>query len=242
MAEADQRRRVKRPDAHPSVPLHHDQAVGGGVPDGHGAPGQDGQFLRAEGGGLVANPLLHIALGLHFVQRPHRPRLHETVRHEIRVQVQFPVNHVQQMLQIAPFGGRRVLPQQFLRHHGGACQGLVHRKHVRSSLGLVGAQAAGGVQDSRRHVPTRSDVQPVRFGEAGDLVVALVEVAQSLSHLVARGARFQAKEGVGKIRAVVVDLRGEVVRLRLAQLTGELGEMIVVVDVVRQRAFVVEEF
>ena len=137
---------------------------------------------------------------------------------------------------------RGILPQQLFGHDLVVGDVLVHRKDVRRLLRLVRAQAARRVEHARRDVPSGPRIEPIGRRQRRDRIVsALCGVQQSLADLVFGHAGIEAEEGVGEIAAVVVHLRREVVGLGLAQLAGELGVLVAVMDVVRQRAFVVEE-
>ena len=161
LAEADHGGGFDVPAGEPAVALHHDHAVGGAVADGDGAAGQDGEFLGAVGGGAVADPVFDVAPGLHLGARPDRARAHEVVVAEVRVDVGLPVDHLHQPVDVAHAVGRGVLPQQRLGHHGVAGERLVHGEHVGGGLGLVGAQAAWGVEDAGRDVPAGADLEPI---------------------------------------------------------------------------------
>ncbi len=242
LAEADHRRGLDVPDAHHAVTLHHDHAVSGAVLDRHGSARLDRQLLGAERGGLVADPILRETLPGHLIRRIDRLGLHEPVLHEIRIDVEFPIDHAEQPVDLALLVLGRVLPQQLFGHDLVVGHVLVHRKDVRGLLRFVGAQAARRVKHARRDVPSGPGVQPVGRRQRRDRVVsALGGVQQRLADLVLRHAGIETEECVGEVAAVVVGLRRKVIGLRLAQLAGELGVLIPMMDMVRQCALVVEE-
>jgi hypothetical protein len=84
-------------------------------------------------------------------------------------------------------------------------------------------------------------LEPVRAREVDDAVVALVPVRQAPPDVIFGRARFEAHERVRKIVHDLVVLRREVIRFRLALLSDERGELVVLMHVVRNGAEVVEE-
>ena len=97
------------------------------------------------------------------------------------------------------------------------------------------------MQDAWRYIPPGPNIKPVCGGKLGDFVIALGEVYQALSNLIFGCAGVETKEGVGEIRTVVVGLWREVVGLGLAELPGERGVLIAVMDVERQGGLVVKK-
>ncbi|MBN1508572.1 MAG: hypothetical protein JW955_17110 [Sedimentisphaerales bacterium] len=243
LAVADHRGRLDIPDAEGAVALHHDEAVGAAVLDRHRRTRLDGQLLGTEGVGLVADPVLDEALLGHFLRRVRRPGPHEAVLDEIRIDIEIPIDDAEQPIHVALPVLRRVFPQQFFGHDLVVGDVLVHGEDVRGLLRLVRAQAPRGVKDTRRHVPPGPDIESISGSQRRDGVVsAFGGVQQCLADLVSGHARIETEEGVGKIAAVIVDLGREEVRLGLAELPGELGVSVAMVNMVRQRALVVEEF
>ncbi len=98
------------------------------------------------------------------------------------------------------------------------------------------------MQYARRNVPARARGQPVGCGEIGDVVITLGEVLQAGFQLFFGRAWAEAEKGVGEIRAVVVDLRWEVIGFWLAGHTDQPGVLLAVVDMVGQSALIVKEF
>ena len=97
------------------------------------------------------------------------------------------------------------------------------------------------MQNASGHVVAGIDLLLVGTGELQDLVVALGEVHQALLEFFLCRAGIEAEIGLGALTAVVVDLRGEEVHFRLAGLTGQSGMLVALVDMMRQRAEVIEE-
>ena len=97
------------------------------------------------------------------------------------------------------------------------------------------------MQHVRRHKPAGADLQAVGLRDVGDAVIALVPALETADDVRLGRAGHQTEEGVGETRAQVVVLRREVVGFRLALLPHQLGELVVLMQVVRQRPEVVEE-
>src|SRR5690606_22121198 len=72
-------------------------------------------------------------------------------------------------------------------------------------------------------------------------VVTLRKVDQAFADLILSGARSYTEKGVGEITTVVVDLRWEIIRFRLAFLTDFGGVLIVVVNMMGQRSHVIKK-
>ena len=84
-------------------------------------------------------------------------------------------------------------------------------------------------------------LQAIRLAIVEDAVVALVPALQAAADVVLGRARLQAEEGVGEVVADGVELRREIVRLRLTLLTDQRRLLVALVHVVRDRPQVVEE-
>ena len=72
-----------------------------------------------------------------------------------RVNIGFPVDHLNQIVEVTDPVGRAVFPEQVLRNNCIPYQGLVHGKDIRGKLWLVGAQAARRMQYAGRDVQAR---------------------------------------------------------------------------------------
>jgi len=239
-AETDHRRRLQVQRAHAALALDGDPAAGAGVLQRTLGPRLDRQPLGADqllaAEQPVDDPVIDPALpvvgadGFEIV-----------VVLEIRIDVGFPVQLIDNEVQVLVLVRRHVLDQQRPGHDAAFDQRLVHAEHVAAPLRLVGTQRAGCVQHARRHRPPRAPLQPIGFGEIQNSVVALVPVLQALADLGFGCARFQAEERVREGVVAVVVLRGEVVGFRFPLLSRQLGVLEPLVHVVRDRPHVVEE-
>ena len=63
--------------------------------------------------GLVANPFVHITLRFHLFHRLNRTRPHEPILIELGVNVQFPIKHLHQPVNVLEAILRGVFPEQF---------------------------------------------------------------------------------------------------------------------------------
>ena len=97
------------------------------------------------------------------------------------------------------------------------------------------------MQHSGRHHPAGARLEAVGLREIEDAVVALVPVLQAAADIGLGRARLQPEERVVEMVLRGVQLRREVVALRLALLAGQRGMLALLVHVVRDRAHVVEE-
>ena len=118
---------------------------------------------------------------------------------------------------------------------------LEHAEHIRIHLRLISDQRTRRVQNARVDLPSSARLQAIRLRMIQDAVVALVPAFQAAAHVVRRGARLQAHEGVREIVVLEIVLRREVVGLRLALLADLLRMLVHLVHVVRNRPQVVEE-
>ena len=84
-------------------------------------------------------------------------------------------------------------------------------------------------------------LQAVGLGEIQNAVVAFVPAFEAAAHVVARGAGFEAHEGVGEMVVGEVVLRREVVGLGLALLSDAGGELVGLMQVMGNGTEVVEE-
>jgi len=98
------------------------------------------------------------------------------------------------------------------------------------------------VKHARRNIPTGSDIEAVCRSQRRDRVVsAFCCIQQGLANLVLGYAGAEPKKGIGKFTAVVVRLGREIIGLGLAQLTGQCGVFVTVMDVMRQSGLIIEE-
>ena len=241
LAEANQRRGLDGPDAQRAVALQHDQAVRPRVTDGDRAARQHGQLFRGKVRVAVGDPVLDVTFALHLRQRFHRPRRAEVIALEVGVDVDIPIQHRDDVVQVVLELRRHVLHQQLPPDRHFVHQRLEHGEDVAGPLRLIGAQAAGRVQGAGRHIPARAQLQPIGLRQVGDVVVALVPDLQAMAHLVLGRPRLQAEVGVGGVGAVVVQLAGKVVGFGLRFHADAAGVLLHLVEVVGQRRLVVEE-
>src|SRR5258708_4066730 len=97
------------------------------------------------------------------------------------------------------------------------------------------------MENARRHEPTRSWLQTIRLREVENAVVASVPSLEALANIFSRGAWLKAKVGMGEVAVGGIELRREVVTLRLALSAYEFGLLLTLMEVVRNGAEVVEE-
>ena len=160
---------------------------------------------------------------------------------EVRIHVRFPVELIDDEVDVLVLVGGHVLHEQRPGHVAAFHEALVHAEDVAAPLGFIGHEGAGGVEDARSDHPARAWLQTVGLGEIEDAVVALVPVFDAAAHLLAGGAGLEAHEGVGEVVADGVHLGREVIGLGLAFLAHQRGLFGVLVHVVGDGAHVVEE-
>jgi hypothetical protein len=97
------------------------------------------------------------------------------------------------------------------------------------------------MEDTGIDLPAGSGLQPVRARQEQDAVVSLAPVLETAPHVVFRRARLEPHEGKRKRIFNLVVLRRKVIRLGLAFLPDELCERVALVEVMGNRAHVVEE-
>ncbi len=97
------------------------------------------------------------------------------------------------------------------------------------------------MQDAGRDIPAGANFEPVRCRKIRDFVIALFKVQQGLAYLRFRDTGLQTEERVWKITAVVIRLRREIIRLRLAQLPRQRRMLVPMMNMMRQSALIVEE-
>ena len=223
--------------------LHADEAVGAGVLDGALGAGIDGEFLGGEElfavDLAVDDPAVDVALAAGVGDGD---GLEVVVVLEIWIHVLFPVELVDDEVDVLVLGLGHVFHEEGPRHFAALDEVLIHAEDVGAPLGLVGAEGAGGVENARVDEPAGADLEAVGFGEIEDAVVALVPVADALFDLLLGGAGLEAHEGVGEVVADGVVLGREVVGLGFAFLADELRLGGALVHVVRDRPHVIEEF
>jgi hypothetical protein len=97
------------------------------------------------------------------------------------------------------------------------------------------------VKDAGIDLPPGARLESVGARQKQDSIVALVPVLEAAPDVGLRGARLEAHERVGEGVLDLIVLRGKVIRLGLAFLPDLTRERVVLVQVVRNRAHVVEE-
>src|ERR1700722_8047037 len=98
------------------------------------------------------------------------------------------------------------------------------------------------MKNSRIYLPAFAHDEPVGTSMLEDAVIALVPLLQASTDIRLCRARFKAHVGVGKIVFHLVVLRRKVVCFRFPLLPYELCELVALMQMVRDRAQVVEEF
>ena len=208
------------------MPLHHDHAIGCCIPNHDRLPRQYSKFLCTVVMRSVANPGFLVARSLHLSWINYGFGFHVVVVHQIRVDVEVPVDHLQQEFIVSPTVFWTSIPKQLVRNNGFVHQGLVHGKDVGGFLGFVGTHATWGMKHPWRHIPTRARLQAKGLGVIGNLVVPFVEVFQAIQNRLLARSWSNSKEGVWKISSVVVHLWGEIVGLWLSILPRQFTEFI----------------
>ena len=137
--------------------------------------------------------------------------------------------------------GRHVLGQQRSRRDPALDFRLEHREDVAVDLRLIRHERAGRVQDPGIDLPPGPNLQPEGPRQVQDAVVAAVPVLEASPDLGLRRPGLEAHEGVREVVVGLVVLRREVVRLGLAFAAEELRLLLALMQVVRNRAHVVEE-
>src|SRR5688572_15175005 len=136
---------------------------------------------------------------------------------------------------------RYVLYQQIPRHGAALHHRLVHGEDVRVYLRFVSHQRSRRVQNARVNLPPRSRLQPVRFRVIEDAVVPFIPALQAPLDIIPRCARLQSHERVWEIVALEIVLGWEVVGLRLSLLSYPRGELVVLMEMMRDGAEIVKK-
>src|SRR6266404_5921420 len=142
---------------------------------------------------------------------------------EAGVHVGIPVELVHDEVEVLALVFWHILDQETPRDVSALDHALVHAEDVAAPLRFVSAKAAGRMEDGGPDQPAGAWLEPIRFGEIQNPVVALVPVFQAFSDLGFGGAGLEAKECVREIIAKIVMLWWKVVRLGFALETDQLG-------------------
>src|SRR5258708_20342852 len=97
------------------------------------------------------------------------------------------------------------------------------------------------MENARRHEPARSRLQPIRLRKIENAVVAGVPAFEALVNIFPPGAWLKAKVGMGEVARGGIQLRREVVSLRLALSAHQLRLLLALVEVVRDGAEVIKK-
>ncbi len=97
------------------------------------------------------------------------------------------------------------------------------------------------MKNARRNEPAGAGLQAIRAGEIENSIIALIPVFQTATHLRFGGAGLESHEGIGKIVADIVMLRGKVVRFGFAFLADEFGLFGILMHVMWNRTHVIEK-
>ena len=216
-AEPDHRRRLQGKITEAALALDRDPTASPGIfQDALGA-GFERQLLGAKQlfaiDQAVDNPLVGVAIAAGLLVDD---RFQVVVVLEMRVDVLFPVEHLDDEIEILVLVGRHVFHQQRPGHIPAFHDRLEHAEHVAAPLRLVGAKRTGSVEHARRDQPTGSPLQAIGAGQIENAVVALIPVLQAAADVVLRGARFEPHERVTEIIVDVIVLGREIIAFRLA--------------------------
>ena len=223
--------------------LGADETVGAGIGDGGGGAGINGEFLGGEVLFLidlaVDDPAIDITL---FASVSDGDGFEVMVVLEVRIDVFVPIKLIDDEVDVLMLFFGHVFDEEAPRHFAAFDEALIHAKDIAAPLRFVGAEAAGGVENTGVDEPAGAGFEAVGFGEIEDAVVSLVPVGDALADFVARGAGLKSHESVGEVIADVVVLGREVVGFRFAFLTHEGGLGGALVHVMGNRPHVIEEF
>ncbi len=217
------------------LPWTVDQAVGAAVFDGAFCTGLDRQFLGGEqlfaGNFAVNDPAIHVAFLLGVGDRD---GLEVVIVFEIFVGVAFPIELVDEEIEIFVVFRGHVFHEQRPRNFAAFDERLIHAEHVTAPLRLVSAKRTGRVKNARRNQPASAGFQAIGAAEVENAVVAFVPVFEAAADLGFGRAGLEAHEGVGEIVADVVVLRREIIRFRFAFQTKQRGLLGALMHVMRE--------
>ena len=142
-------------------------------------------------------------------------RLEVVVVLELGIDVLFPVELFDQVVDVLMVGIGNVLDQELPRDAPAFDHRLVHAEDVRAPLGLVSNERAGGVQDARRNQPAGARLEAIGLGMIQYSVVSLVPALEAAVDIGLGRPRLQAEEGEREVIAGPVELGREVVALGL---------------------------
>src|SRR5271165_1243488 len=240
-AEADHGWRLNLMPADGAVTLRQDQSVRGAVGDGDRAAGKDSQLFGGVVAGAIGDPQFLIAAGLQLGEVMYWFREDPIVCSKLPVHIRLPIKQANQEVEIVGVLLRNILHEQFPADGPPFYQRLEHGEHVAVDLRLIGNERARRVQNARVDLPPRSRLEAVSLRQIQDAVVAFVPAFQASANFIFGRSRLQAHERVREVVVLLVVLRREVVRFRLALLPDQTSVFITLVHVVRDGAEVVEE-
>ena len=177
----------------------------------------------------------------HLFDRANGHRVPLVALGELGIHVGVPIEHADQIVEIVMELGQHVLGQQAPIDDAALDFRLEHREHIAVDLGLIGHQRTGSVQDAGIDLPSAAGFETVSAGVEKNSVVSAVPVLKAAVDIFFCGSGLEAHVGVGKVIAELVVLRREVVGFGLALLSDQLGELVALMHVMRNRAHVVEE-
>ena len=198
--------------------LHHNQTVGGGIPHDGCLTGQNRQLFCGNRRRLVAHPA---------VNRSGRPadilhRTHETVFPEFRIDVQFPVHVGDQIIEVADFFLRTVLPQQRFGDE------LVVNQTLPQLKAHVGASLNVGCTPSEIRETVYQCAPFVGFPKTLNAIAAMNEVFSERGITLPLPATETVTEEDRFERGLAVQkpLYGDEIKERYAWLPGEFSEAV----------------
>src|SRR6266852_4319043 len=107
---------------------------------------------------------------------------------EARVHVGFPVELIDNEIEVFALVFRHILDQETPRDVPALDHALVHAEDVAAPLRFVSAETARSMKDRGTDQPTAAGLEPIRFREIQNSVVALVPIFQTFSNLGLGGA------------------------------------------------------
>ena len=115
---------------------------------------------------------------------------------EFGIDVLFPVELVDQVIDVVVVGIGDVFDQQLPGHAPAFDHRLVHAEDVRTPLRLISQQRARGVEDARRDQPAGAGLETISLGVVEDPVIALVPPFEAAMNVGLGRARLESHERV----------------------------------------------
>src|SRR6202047_3154885 len=143
--------------------LSQDRSISRAIGNLYASTRENREFFGRIVGGAIGNPFFYVTVLLHCLHRTNRSGKDSIMLSKFMINIRFPIQHRNQIVEIMMMTFRDILDQKFPRYRPAINHRLKHGKNIAIYLWLIGYQRTRSVQNARVHLPTSAGLKTIGF-------------------------------------------------------------------------------